>query len=279
VKYRSIPGIVAVICGAVFIFPFLTILFVPADAIKGVLVRGLEKNGYVFQTEAFRKSFPLGMTARNVLVSDARGTLLKLDKADVDVELLPLCIGRVVVDFSARIGEGDVQLEYKPLPNAITFQLRDILLENVPLLQVATGANLKGRLFVDGSFSGRGNKTEGELKLEVRKAELSGIKIGEIPLPDASYETIRGMFRAASGTGTLESLTFQGDGIFIRMKGTLPVSGPLESAPLNLALELMPKPDFLERQKLVFLMLSKYQTTPGAYRIPVKGVLMKPVIQ
>jgi type II secretion system protein N len=99
-----------------------------------------------------------------------------------------------------------------------------------------------------------------------------------MPLPDASYSSIRGMFRVAAGKGTLESLTFRGEGIYSRLSGTLPVSGPLANAPLDLTLELMPKPDFLERQKFVFLLLAKYQASPGSYRIPVKGVLLKPAI-
>jgi type II secretion system protein N len=276
---RRILAISALTVAALIIFSFLTILFVPSEKIKDVLVRGLQKNGYVFQSETFGKSFPLGFAARNILVSDERGTLLKLDRATLHVEFLPLFIGRVAIDFDAQIGEGNVQVEYMPKPAKLSFELNDILLENVPLLQVVTGANLKGRLFADGSFSGRGKKTAGELKMEIKTADLSAIKVGEMPLPDASYETIRGMFRAASGAGTLESLTFKGNGIYIRMKGTVPLSGPLASAPLALTIQLMPKPDFLEKQKLVFLLLAKYQTTPGSYQIPVKGVLMKPVIQ
>jgi hypothetical protein len=41
----------------------------------------------------------------------------------------------------------------------------------------------------------------------------------------------------------------------------------------------MPKPEFLEGQKFVFLLLTKYLTTPGHYQIPVRGTLAKPVIQ
>jgi hypothetical protein len=41
----------------------------------------------------------------------------------------------------------------------------------------------------------------------------------------------------------------------------------------------MPKPGFLESQKFVFLLLTKYLTTPGHYQIPVRGTLAKPVIQ
>ncbi|RQW82944.1 MAG: type II secretion system protein GspN, partial [Geobacter sp.] len=154
-----------------------------------------------------------------------------------------------------------------------------VRLQDIPLLQVATGANLQGNLFLDGSFSGKGTALHGDIRMEIKRAELSGIKVSGMPLPDASYETIRGMFRASGGQGNLESLTFQGDGIYIRLKGTLAMAGPLASAPLNLTIELMPKPEFLEKQKLVFLLLAKYQKSPGSYHIPVAGTLMNPSIR
>jgi len=35
----------------------------------------------------------------------------------------------------------------------------------------------------------------------------------------------------------------------------------------------------MEKQKFVFLLLSKYLTSPGAYQIPIRGTLAKPAIQ
>ena len=77
----------------------------------------------------------------------------------------------------------------------------------------------------------------------------------------------------------LESFTFQGEGLYARLKGYFPQATPLGDAPLNLSLELMPKPEFLEKQKFVFLLLNKYLTTPGHYDIPVRGTLAKPLLQ
>jgi type II secretion system protein N len=279
VKRRTLLYIVVGTGVVLLLFPFLTILFVPAAEISGALARGLKKEGYVFLADDFSKTIPLGLKARNVLVSDERGTLLKLDQAAIRLKLLPLFLGRAVVAFRAEIGAGEVLADFEPRPKSLSFLVEKLRLEDVPLLRAATGANFKGELFLEGSFRGRGDKARGDMKLEVRQAELTGVRIGDFPLPDASYETVRGMFRAEGGKGTLESLAFQGDGIYIRLKGTLPVSGPLGQAPLNLTLELMPKPVFFEQRKLVFLVLSKYQASPGAYRIPVGGTLLKPSIQ
>lgn len=271
---------IAVAAGvSILLFPFLTLLLIPSAEIQGALTRGLQRQGYVFRADEFGKSFPLGIKARNVLVSGRKGPLLKLDEASLGVKLLPLFTGRVVLDFRADIGPGEVFARFEPRSNSLSFEVEKLRLEDVPLLRTATGANFRGETFLEGSFNGRGGQTRGEAKLEVKRAALSSVRIGAFPLPDASYESVRGMFRAREGNGTLESLAFQGDGIYIRLKGTMPISGAPGQAPLDLTMELMPKPAFLENQKLVFLMLSKYQTTPGVYRIPVGGTLLKPTIE
>jgi hypothetical protein len=40
----------------------------------------------------------------------------------------------------------------------------------------------------------------------------------------------------------------------------------------------MPKPEFLDKQKLVFMLLAKFAVSPGVYRLPITGTLLKPAI-
>jgi type II secretion system protein N len=107
---------------------------------------------------------------------------------------------------------------------------------------------------------------------------MTGLKISGVPLPDADYPEVQGVLRAGSGTITLTSFTLQGEGIYSRIKGDMPLVGTLGAAPLNLTIELMPKPEFLEKQKFVFLLLAKYLATPGHYEIPLRGTLSSPRI-
>lgn len=278
-KHWSPLSLVVVGAASLILLLVLTIIFIPVGEIKGVVERGLSQQGYVLQAEEFEKAFPLGITVSNALVSDERGVLVKLDTATFRVELLPLLIGKVAFDARARIGEGEFSANFQPRTSTISLHAERVRLQDVPLLQIVTGANIRGDLFLDGSFAGRGTALQGDMRMAIGQAELSSITVSGMPLPDASYRTIRGMFRASAGMGTLESLTFQGDGIYIRLKGTLAMTGPLESAPLNLTIELMPKPDFLEKQKLIFMVLAKYMKSPGSYRIPVTGTLMNPAIR
>lgn len=278
-KRRSLPLLIAGSILSLVLLLALTVILVPVGEIQGAVARALAQEGYVLQAEEFRKSFPLGIRVTNAEVRDERGVLLKLDSATFHLKLLPLCIGKVVLDANARIRDGEVSASYEPRGSIISLHSEGLRLQDLPLLQVASGANLQGELFLDGSFRGRGTALNGALRMEIKRAELSGIKVSDMPLPDASYETIRGMFRAAGGMGNLQSLTFQGDGIYIRLKGTLSMAKSVGASPLNLTIELMPKPEFLEKQKLVFLLLAKYQKSPGFYQIPVTGTLLSPVIR
>ena len=126
---------------------------------------------------------------------------------------------------------------------------------------------------------GKGKAASSELQLEIKGANVAEVKIGGMPLPDADYSTIQGMVRAGGGVLTLGSFTMEGEGLYVRLKGDLPLTTPPGAAPLNITLEMMPKPEFLEKQKFVFLLLTKYLTTPGRYEIPIRGTLANPLIQ
>jgi type II secretion system protein N len=86
------------------------------------------------------------------------------------------------------------------------------------------------------------------------------------------------MIRVSNGIARLESFSLQGDGVYMRLSGDLPSGANAATAPLSLVLEIMPKPEFLDKQKLVFMVLAKFMTSPGVYKIPIKGTLLKPEI-
>ncbi len=266
-------GIPAILCFIII----LTICFIPARQLQGVIVRGLAIEGYTFRAASFGKAFPLGLTARRLEIGSERGPLLNADTATLRLEILPLLAGDLKVSGHARIGSGRIEGAWSRR-NGGELHASGVKLEDIPFFPTVTGATAKGIMQAEALVRGRQAAARGEVKLEIKGAELAGIKIGETPLPDASYQQIQGMLRIAGGKTTLESFTLQGEGLYVRLKGEMPITAPLANSPLNLTLELMPKPDFLERQKFVFLLLTKYLTTPGHYEIPIKGVLARPAL-
>jgi len=88
----------------------------------------------------------------------------------------------------------------------------------------------------------------------------------------------QGIVRFTDNNARLESFTLQGDGIYMRLSGNLPGGANALTTPLDLVLEIMPKPEFLESQKLVFMLLTKFMVSPGNFRVPIRGTILKPEI-
>lgn len=270
------------VCGvpvAILCFLFLTVVFTPGEAIKGVLVRMAENAGYTLDCTGFGKRFPLGIKARTLEISSGQGSLLKLRDARAGLDLLPLLAGKIRISYGGTIGagelEGDLDLGRAP---GWSVQCRRVRLEDIPFFKTVAQASVKGELKVDGRVVTTKGVGEGDLQLSVAGAELAGVKIGDMPLPDASYREVRGALRFEKGQALLKSFTLEGDGIYVRLKGDVALTRPLGASPLNLALEMMPKPAILDRQKFVFLVLMKYQTSPGAFSIPIHGTLAHPAL-
>jgi type II secretion system protein N len=273
------PAIAVGIPAALILFIICVIILIPTAEFEKVVVDAFGSAGYKFRAVEFGKALPFGIKARNLEIADERGPLLKADSASVRLRLLPLLTGKVSFSLRAVIGSGDISGDFAPMSGGeARVEISHLRLEDIPFFPTATGARVKGDLQAQGNFMGKGDSTRGEARLEVKRMELAGMKIGELPLPDASYDEVRGAFKVNKGKAVLESFTLQGAGLFVRIKGDFPVMTPLGSAPLNLILELMPKPDFLEKQKFVFLLLAKYLNSPGVYHIPIKGTLAKPAI-
>ncbi|GFE57251.1 type II secretion system protein GspN [Geobacter sp. AOG1] len=262
---------------ALFIFLVLTVCFIPARELQGLVVRGLASEGYTFRATSFGKAFPLGLTARAMEIGDERGPLFRADRVTVRLQLLPLFLGDIKVTGRARIGSGQIDGAWSRRSGG-GLHASGIRLEDIPFFSTVTGAAAKGVMQVDANLRGSQSTRRGEIKLDVKGAELAGIKIGGTPLPDAGYRQIQGMLRLSGNKANLESFSLEGEGLYVRLRGDFPIISPLAKAPLNLTLELMPKPEFLERQKFVFLLLTKYLTSPGRYEIPVKGMLSRPAL-
>jgi len=269
-------------CGipaAVLCFILLTLFFTPNDAIKGLLVRVADNAGYTLDCTGFGKRFPLGFKADALTLSSEKGALLKLRDARAGLDLLPLLTGKLRLSYGGRIGAGGIEGTLD-LGKSQGWQVecRGVRLEDIPYFSSVAQARVGGELRLSGKMVTSKGVGSGELQLEVRGAELAAVKIGEMPLPDASYKEVRGALNMENGRAVLKSFTLNGDGIYVRLKGDAVLGRPLGNSALNLTVEMMPKPAFLERQKFVFLLLTKYLTSPGVYSIPIHGTLAHPAI-
>lgn len=260
------------------LFLFFTYLLYPTARINAVINRLLATQGLSLSPGASKTILP-GLAWKGVVLSSDQGPLFSCDRLKVRLGLLPLLTGRVALGAAASIGAGRLELEYGLTGNkALELHAEGISLAEIPFFKTVLGARAGGALWSEGALTRSPKGVNGELKLEVKQLEFSGVKLGAFPLPDAANLRSQGMVRVTNGVARLESFTLEGEGVYMRLSGDLPSGTNAAGAPLNLALEIMPKAEFLERQKLVFMLLAKFAVSPGVYRVPIRGTLLKPEI-
>ena len=145
----------------------------------------------------------------------------------------------------------------------------------MPLLASATDSRIKGKTRIDSPLNqtARGRPAEGSAQIQINTIELQGARVVSMLMPDLDAPELRGIIKIRAQSIFVDNLAIQGNGIYLRLNGNLPVSS---TSPLNLNLELIPTAEFLEKQKSLFLLMLPYQTTPGSYRLPIGGSISSP---
>lgn len=265
-------------CAGLALFLVFLYLLFPVARINTVINQSLAGERLTLTPSAHKTVLP-GLAWRDAVLSSEQGALLRLNRLELRPLLLPLLTGRTVLHSQATVGEGQLTVDYGLRgEQALSLEADRIRLEALPVFQTVLGGSAAGILRSSGKVS-RGIKgLQGDIRLEVAQLELAGIKLGGFALPNVAGLTCQGVVQVRNGAARLESFTLQGDGIYMRLSGNLPTGARAANAPLDLILEIMPKAEFLESQKLVFLLLAKFMTSPGVYRLPVRGTLLKPEI-
>jgi type II secretion system protein N len=277
------PGSTLVRRGGVLLaLPTLFLLgvyfFFPSQRIEYELIKSLEEQRLSI-SPGLHKTFVPGLRWNNPVLSSDQGPLVKCDWIRFQPRLLPFFRGRMVVGASSMLGGGLLDADYGVTgKQVLKLHISGVALSEIPFFRTVLGARAGGTLWSEGDFTRSATGLNGELRLEVQQLQLSGVKLGAFPLPDVSNLLSRGMVRVTGNVARLESFTLQGNGVYMRLSGEIPTAGAVANAPLNLVLEIMPKPDFLDNQKLVFVMLAKFMVSPGVYRVPIRGTLLKPEI-
>lgn len=278
IKVRMLMRVAVLLPLAGILFFGFVYLFFPTERVDSAIERQLEPQGLKLSPGAHKTLLP-GLAWNNLSLSSPQGLLLHCDRLKIRPLLLPLIAGRAVFSGSALVGKGSLNLRYALNgKEALDLSSSDINLSEIPFFKTILGAKTAGVLWSQGKLLRGSRGLNGDLKLEVRQLEFSGIRLGAFPLPDAAGLKTQGMIRVIDSRARLESFTLEGDGLYMRLSGDLPTGPNAGAAPLNLTLEIMPKADFLEKQKLVFMLLAKFMVSPGVYRLPIRGTLLKPEI-
>lgn len=260
------------------LFAIFSYLLFPTARIDAVLAQTLSRQGLTVTPTAHKTLLP-GLAWDNLVLSSEQGPLLSCQRLQVRALLLPLVTGRAVIAGKAAIGTGHLETRYALNgKTALDLAADGISLADIPFFKSVLGAKSAGSLWSQGKLQRGVKGLSGDLKLEIQQLAFSGVKLGAFPLPDVTDLKAQGMVKVTDGKARLESFTLEGDGVYMRLSGDLPSGADAAAMPLNMRLEIMPKPEFLEKQKLVFMLLARFMTAPGIYTVPIRGTLLKPVI-
>ncbi len=260
------------------LFTGFVYMFFPTKPVDDAIGRLLEPQGLKI-APAVHKSILPGLAWDDLLLSSPQGGLVHCDRLTVRPLLLRLLTGQATISTAADIGVGHLNFDYSLNgKDALELSSDGINLSEIPFFKNVLGAKAAGLIWCQGKLLRDKGGLSGDLKLEVRQLEFSGVKLGAFPLPDAGGLKTQGMIRVVNSRARLESFTLEGDGIYMRLSGDIPTGANAGVLPLNMILEIMPKPEFLEKQKLVFMLLAKFMASPGVYKVPIRGTLLKPEI-
>jgi type II secretion system protein N len=269
---------IALLLASAILFSGFVYLFFPSERIDRSLEQILQPQGLKVSPMVHKTLLP-GLGWDNMQLSSTQGELLNFDRLRIRPLLFRLLTGRAVVAGTASIGKGRLDIGYAfNGKEALDLSIDDINLSRIPFFKTVAGARLDGMLWSQGKLLRGAGGLSGDLKLEVKQLSFSGIKLGAFPLPDAGGLKTQGMVRVVDNRARLESFTLEGEGIYMRLSGDLPTGASAVMVPLNMTLEIMPKTEFLEKQKLVFMLLAKFMASPGVYKVPIRGTLLKPEI-
>ncbi len=277
-KVEVLTRRVALLAAGLVLFIFFCYLFFPTAKIDAMIAAALSRQGLMLSPVVHKTVLP-GLSWDNMVLSSDQGPLLSCERTRIRVLLLPLLAGRAVISGVATIGKGHLDLTYALNgADAVDLDADGISLADIPFFKSVLGAQVSGDLWSKGSLQ-RGKKgLSGDLKLEVKQLAFSGVKLGAFPLPDVANLKTQGMVRVTDGMARLESFTLEGDGIYMRLSGAIPSGANAAQTLLDMRLDIMPKPEFLEKQKVVFMLLAKFMTSPGVYSVPIRGTMLKPQI-
>lgn len=107
---------------------------------------------------------------------------------------------------------------------------------------------------------------KGELKIAVDDARFENTSLGGFFVPLGLFHEVKGLMAIQGKTLLIQSLTFQGNGVYARGKGAI------EGNNLNIGLEIVTDSSF-QSEPVLLTMLEQYKVSPGYYLIPLKAPL------
>lgn len=275
---------VGILSIAVLLFLVTFFFTFPNSLIESWLESELNKRtGLVFSIEGFQKVFPLSFEMRKmkVIYKGDENPLFYINNMRVRFLPYSLFLGNIRINVYGDVGDGHISEDVIIKIGSITLNTvaKNIGLKDIPYLNsiglYGGVVNGHGQATIsNGIFQGK--CIGGFIKADGKDIDISRLRIQGLIIPFELIEKMGVTAKMEESKLKLNGLWVEGKEISARLQGIVNVSSPFKNSPIDLTLEITPKPLLIKNTPILFL-IKDYRKSINFYSIPLKGTIGNPV--
>lgn len=269
------------------VFVVLVYVLFPYDLLRQRLMAQWSQGEVQLDIARLSATFPPGLSARQVQLRAQRpqvpGALMQLDSLRAWPEWLALLAGRLQVHFTGTLYNGRIAGEVRhPLAAAAAgwegqarFAALDVA--QYPLLQQAV--SVRGQLSGDAAatLSPAGELQQGKVSFRLQPAVISAPEGSSLPLQrEIPCDTLQSDVALSVQQWQIESLTCQGDDVYIDVRGTLRPQRPWLNSTINLRLQVRSATALASEVAMLSALVRQRVNQRGELTFGLRGLLKQP---
>ncbi len=247
----------------VFLVFGLWIIAVPESLLTNLVEGAMHDGSLRLGVTDMRKGLFYNFSCGNITLTNNGKKLLSVNNIEGRINPLSLLLLKLNVLFSGDLSRGKVNgsIDLFRGKSHVTVSVNGAELQYMPFFALL---GIEGQGILSGNINIK--NTKGSVTFSVTDAQFDQATFGGVAVPLDFFTGGRGAMTVDGGMLRIQSFALEGEGIYARLKGDI------TRGRMSLTMELMPEKTFKD-QNLVFLMLRKYEVSPGYYSIPLTGPL------
>jgi type II secretion system protein N len=286
---RIILQVVGYVVYGLMVFAVLLYVMFPYDLLRQRLNEWLSQGALQFSIARLSSTFPPGLRARQVRMQVKHQRIpepmLHLDTLGVWPEWLALLSGTLHLHFAGTLYSGRVAGDIRsPLAAVATgwegqVRLAALDMAQHPLLQQNGMVSVRGQLNGEATatVSKEGEPQQGKVTFRLQPAVFTPGEALQVPLQrEIACDTLQGDLTIDPPQWQIETLTCQGNDVFIDVRGTLRPQRPFANSVINLRLQLRSAEAFKQEIALLSSLVRQRPDRRGELSFGLRGQLRQP---
>jgi type II secretion system protein N len=283
---RTIFQVSGYVLYGLVVFAVLVYVLFPYDLLRQRVIAQWSQGDVRLDIARLSATFPPGLSARQVQLKAQRpqvpGAFMQLDSLRAWPEWLALLAGRLQVHFTGTLYNGRMVGEVRhPLATAAGWegQARFAALDvtQYPLLQQVV--SVRGQLSGDATatLNPAGELQQGKVNFHLQPAVIAAPEGSSLPLQrEIPCDTLQGDVALSAQQWQIESLTCQGNDVFVDVRGTLRPQRPWLNSTINLRLQVRSATAFAQEVAMLSALVRQRTNQRGELTFGLRGLLKQP---